>query len=348
MTTPSTAIGMPFKEAVDYFRQKIDMPTTHWTAVMDEAHARSFMVAGAASSAIVSDFRDALDKAISKGTSFGEFRKDFDSIVAKHGWAHTGKAEWRAKLIYTTNLRTAFAAGRYAQMTDPDVLAAFPYWEYLHVACPHPRPWHVAWSGMILRADDPWWDAHYPPNGWNCHCVVANLGPRQLAARGKSGPDKAPPENRAEYLNRTTGVITRYPAGVDPGFAYNPGKAWKDGAPQPVKAPNVRPAGPMPPVLARPGTSALPREAIARYIANPEPGGVQIGTLHGLPLVLSQAAAKVKGLDVAAVARLAEALRGAGAAETHMVVKFEGLDVLVALDSARDMWIVESATPAAS
>ncbi len=278
MPSTASAINLPFDEAVDFFRQKVDMPTKHWTAVMDEAHARSFMVAGAASKSLVADFRQALDKAVSKGTGLQEFRKDFDDIVKRHGWSHTGTANWRAKIIYSTNMSTAFSAGRYAQMTDPDVLAAFPYWLYVHVNCPNPRLQHLAWSGMVLRADDPFWATCYPPNGWGCHCMVVTVSERGLARMGKSGPDPSPKLNWMEYVDRKTGVVTKYPAGVDPGFAYNPGNAWKERAAQPVKAPSVKPVGPPPPVLAPPGRTAVPPDVLQKFIAKPE-GSVQVGTL---------------------------------------------------------------------
>jgi hypothetical protein len=269
---------MPFQDAIDYFRQKVNVPTKHWTAIMDEAHARSFMVAGATSDALLEDFRQAIDKAIAQGTGFKEFRGDFDAIVRKHGWSHTGTADWRAKIIYNTNMANAFSAGRYAQATNPDVLDAFPYWEYLHVNCPHPRLQHVAWSGMVLRADDPWWNTNYPPNGWNCHCIVGLVNDRGLAARGKSGPDKAPDLTWQTYIDRTTGVVTKYPAGVDPGFAYNPGKAWLEGKKQPMKAPRVKLYGPPAPVLAPPGETAVKPEVLDQFIAAPK-GSVQVGTL---------------------------------------------------------------------
>lgn len=281
MPTTAATIHRPFDEAVAYFRQKTDMPSSHWTAVMDEAHARAFAVAGATKSDLIADFRAAVDKAIAKGTTLQEFRKDFDTIVQKHGWSHTGSAGWRARVIYQTNLSNAFSAGRYAQQTLPSVLASYPYWEFDHVACPYPRLMHVAWSGTILRADDPWWDTHYPPCGWGCHCIVLNLGPRDLARRGIDPTTlKAPPIQWREYIDRTTGVITKHPAGIDPGFAYNPGKAWKARAPQPLHAAPLKPLGPPPPVLAAPGNQAVAEPVLRKFLADPQ-GAVQVGQLSG-------------------------------------------------------------------
>ena len=316
MVTTTGAIGLPFQEAIDYFRQKTDMPTKHWTAVMDEAHARSFMVAGAADKALVGDFRKAVDKAISQGTGLQDFRKDFDSLVEKYGWSHAGTANWRAKIIYQTNMSTAHAAGRYAQMTDPDVLKAFPYWQYQHMNCPHPRMQHLAWSGMVLRADDPFWATCYPPNGWKCHCVVLTVSERGLARMGKSGPDKSPDLKWQTYIDRTTGVVTKYPAGVDPGFAYNPGKAWKDGAKQPVRAPNVQAVGTVPPVLAQPGKTVVAPDVLQKFLEAPEDGGVQVAEMRDGPVVLTKDAVKAAhqrrlSLDAETVAKVTDGLVGA-------------------------------------
>ena len=317
MLTTASAIDLPFKEAIDFFRQKDNIPSEHWTAVMDEAHSRGFAVAGATKEAMIQDFREAIDKALAKGTTFQEFRGDFDTIVQKYGWSHTGTADWRAKVIYNTNLSTAFSAGRYAQATDPAVLAAFPYWQYQHINCPNPRLQHIAWSGMVLRADDPWWDAHYPPNGWGCHCQVFIVNDRGLARMGKT-PDqlKAPPVQWMTYEDPTTGRVTRHPAGVDPGFAYNPGKAWKDGVKPPLRAPSARPTGSVPPVLAQPGETSVPPAVLKAFLEAPGDVGVQITTIGSGRVVLSGDAVKAAGsqLDQAAIAEIAAALNAGAAA----------------------------------
>ena len=120
-----SALDLPFDEAIRYFRDKANVTTRHWYDVYGAASSRAFWVAGAATSALVEDFRQAIDKAIAEGTSLAEFRKDFDNIVARNGWrgwkgeeSAAGRA-WRTRLIYETNLRTAYSAGRFAALTKP-------------------------------------------------------------------------------------------------------------------------------------------------------------------------------------------------------------------------------------
>ena len=122
--------SVPFKEAIDFFRQKVNLPTEKWTDLMNEMHSRAFVVAGAMKSELLSDMRTAIDDAISKGTTITEFRKAFDETVKKHGWDYKGNRGWRTGVIFNTNLRVAWSAGHYKQMTDPDVLKARPYWRY--------------------------------------------------------------------------------------------------------------------------------------------------------------------------------------------------------------------------
>ncbi len=232
------AIDLPFQEAIDFFRQKARVPSEHWTDVWRTAHSHAFMVAGAATDALLADFQKEIARALEEGTTLADFRKAFDEIVEKHGWAYNGTPGWRSRIIYETNLSTAYSAGRYTQLTDATTLAAFPYWTYVHGDSRHPRPVHLGWNGLTLRADDPFWASHYPPNGWRCSCRVSPTSDAGLARMDKSGPDTAPPIDMKPWRNPRTGAIHEVPVGIDPGFDYNPGAAWMDGGKGlPVRSP---------------------------------------------------------------------------------------------------------------
>ncbi|NNV20661.1 hypothetical protein EHE22_09505 [Ochrobactrum pseudogrignonense] len=227
MTGTISALDLPFDEAIRFFREKINIKTQVWTDVYAAAHSRAFMVAGAASDALLDDFRREIDKALSEGTTLEDFRKSFDAIVEKHGWDYRGKRNWRTRIIFDTNLRTAYAAGRYAKLTEPETLEAFPYWQYNHSGSLHPRKEHLSWDGMVLRADDPFWRTNYPPNGWRCGCFVTPVSDGDLRRQGKLKPDHSPDlVFRAEEVG---GRKVRVPQGVDAGFEYNPGMSWLDG-----------------------------------------------------------------------------------------------------------------------
>lgn len=105
MTGTVSALDLPFDEAINFFRQKINIKTQVWTDVYAAAHSRAFMVAGAATDALLDDFRREIQKALEEGTTIEEFRQSFDAIVEKHGWDYRGKRNWRTRIIFDTNLR---------------------------------------------------------------------------------------------------------------------------------------------------------------------------------------------------------------------------------------------------
>ncbi len=229
MSVPSEQLF--FDEAITFFKNKIKLPTSGWTDIWQEQHSHAFVVAGAAHDALVEDFYNAIVKAKWGGGGYEEFRQSFEEIAAKHGWSYNGSPGWRSKIIYDTNIRQSQNAGRYQQMMAVKDLN--PYWQYAHTSIEHPRLEHRGWNGLILSADDPWWDTHMPQNGWGCRCKVYSMS--EYSARkawekaGKSGPDTAPP---IEWEKKTVGVTGSHPRkvltpkGIDPGFAYNPGKAY--------------------------------------------------------------------------------------------------------------------------
>ena len=56
--------GLPFSEAIDFFRDKVNVPTERWNDLWQEQHDIGFMVAGASKAELVQDLRDWVDKAI--------------------------------------------------------------------------------------------------------------------------------------------------------------------------------------------------------------------------------------------------------------------------------------------
>lgn len=222
-TTPRRFDVAP-REAIDFLRGKLDLPTRTWLDIWQEAHSAAFVVAGAESKALVADFHDAVAKAIEQGETLETFRKDFDRIVAEHGWSYQGSRNWRSQIIFQTNLRMAYAAGRWQQIER--VKEARPYLRYVHLdPQAHPRPLHRSWHNTVLPVDDPWWRTHFPPNGWYCHCSVQSLNARDVERYGLKVSAEAPP---VEWVERTVGSgdtrkTVRVPEGIDPGFAYRPG-----------------------------------------------------------------------------------------------------------------------------
>jgi len=225
-------MNLPFDEAIEFFKQKVNLPTRTWKDLWQGQHTRAFVSAGAMKDELLTELHTAVDKAISQGTTLGEFRKDFDNIVTRHGWQYKGGKGWRSAVIFNTNLSTAYSAGHYAQMTDPDVLKARPYWRYVASTSRNRRPEHMQWYNMVLSADDPWWKTHYPPNGWGCKCGVVSHSAREVERLKKeeSGgefpiKETAPKNKYYRWTDKATGKAYRIPEGINPGWDYNVGEA---------------------------------------------------------------------------------------------------------------------------
>ncbi|HEY9200729.1 MAG TPA: phage minor head protein [Gammaproteobacteria bacterium] len=216
--------SVKFEEAISFFKGKLNLPTQYWDDLNAEVHAKAFTVAGATKNDLLMDLRNTVDQAISDGMSIGQFRKQFDGLVAKHGWNYKGKRGWRTRVIYDTNMRSAHMAGRWQQIQR--VKETRPYMQYQTVGDARVRPEHEAWDGLVLAIDDDFWITFYPPNGWGCRCTARTLSPRQMR-REKLELSQAPAINYQRRINRKTGEdYGLVPQGIDTGFDYNVGKAW--------------------------------------------------------------------------------------------------------------------------
>ncbi len=234
MPASAEYMDLPFEEAISFFRQKINLPTKTWKDLWQGMHSRAFVVAGAMKDDLLADLRTSIDKAISQGTTITDFRKDFDQIIQKHGWKYKGGKAWRTGVIFNTNLRTAYAAGHYKEMTDPDVLKARPYWRYVASSSKEPRAEHRKWYNLTLPYNDPFWKTHTPPNGWGCKCGIVNHSAREVERLKREEADglrpirtTAPEIKTREWVDKATGKKHQVPVGIDPGWDYSVGEsAW--------------------------------------------------------------------------------------------------------------------------
>jgi hypothetical protein len=225
--------SLPFKEQIAFWRGKELVPSERWNDLVREQHDVAFTVAGAMQADLLNDLYLAVSKAIEQGTTFAEFKKDFETTVTDRGWTGwTGEVSkkgraWRARLIYETNLHSSYQAGRWAQVQA--VKQFRPYLIYRHSdSSVSPRPLHVSWDGLVVAQDDPWVSAHFPPNGWGCKCRMFALSETDLQKMGKSGPDTPPNDGTYEWADPKTGEVHTFPKGIDPFWDYAPGASRVD------------------------------------------------------------------------------------------------------------------------
>lgn len=244
------AARLPPKEAVAYFRAKGYNITWNWYEQLADAHARAFTVAKATRMDVLTTIREEVERAVSEGITREEFTRTLAPRLQKLGW--WGKqiivdAEGNAKeielgsprrlaTIYDVNTRTAYAAGRYAQMMNTADL--YPFWQYVVVEDGRTRPEHLLLRNMVFRCDDIFWQTHYPPNGWRCRCRVRALSAARIKELGLQVSYGASFMNTREVdagTDESTGEIFRTSSTTfdngrvkmtpDVGWSYNPGSA---------------------------------------------------------------------------------------------------------------------------
>lgn len=225
--------GLPFKEAIEFLRQRLALGEAEWEQLIREVDAAARARSRAMSLAMHEDLLRAVLQSIEEGGTAQQFRDAFDQIAKTHGWTGDNVEGWRSALIFRTQTAQAQAAGRWRQIEKNK--ARFPYLRYVTVGDHRVRPAHAAWHNLVLRADDPWWKTHFPPNGFNCRCRVVQIDERDLV-RYKLEVGEAPPLNRVTKIIKTkTGYReVLVPAGIDPGFAYNAGEVGLQ-LPEPVR-----------------------------------------------------------------------------------------------------------------
>ena len=223
----------PPPEASRFLKNKGLRPSFAWEDVEPEEHAVAFTVAKAMQLDVLADIRAEVQRALDEGRTLEQFRKDLKPKLVAAGWwgrrtmtdPDTGEVREvqlgsprRLRTIYDANLRSARAAGQWERIQRTKKLRPFLVYE-LGPSERH-RADHAAKRGLVLPADDPFWETWFPPNGWGCKCRVRQIG-RSEAER--LGIREAPRVEERPWRNPRTGEVRMVPRGIDPAWTGNPG-----------------------------------------------------------------------------------------------------------------------------
>ncbi len=186
---------LPPEYAISYLEKKGFKIGWDWHETLDNAHSKAFTVAKVARMDLLQDIRQSLITAMQQGQSLEQWKASITPTLQDKGWwgkkivvnpegreqeVQLGSPR-RLRIIYHTNMQSAFAAGRYKAMLAG--AETRPYWEYRHITINNPRLEHKAWDGRILRYDDPFWSVAYPPSKFGCNCRVTARSAREVEGK---------------------------------------------------------------------------------------------------------------------------------------------------------------------
>lgn len=276
-------------EARAHFQGKGLAPSFHYSDVWGREHQRQFTVAKMLDTSLLEVVKGSLQKAMDEGQTYEDFRKHVEPILRDAGWwgaqwmedPETGKkvrvqlgSDRRLRLIFRQAMLAAYNAGR--EQRQREMQDRRPFWRYESVRDDRTRKEHLAWDGIILPASHPWWDTHYPPNGYLCRCTVTSLS-EATATRLGGVSDHIPGEDeRRPWKNPRTDKEVSVPWGQDPGFDHSPmdparvGEAWAEQMARQMDAGQADATPGRLPVQAV--ESLLRGGAFAEFFANPSPG----------------------------------------------------------------------------
>lgn len=181
---PVTDNPVRFDEAIRAFRERVPMTRDEWDTLEADEQDFAFTVSAVAQADIVEQVWNALDSAIEHGDTLEDF-KDSIRQALYDAWGEPDGA--RVETIFRTNVNQAYNDGREEIFSDPAVADERPIWRYELIADGDLCEICEECDGVILPADDPWWDEHRPIQHPRCRCSFAALTLEEARAEGYDG-----------------------------------------------------------------------------------------------------------------------------------------------------------------
>ncbi len=177
----SDILGAKFEEAIAWHIARTPITDDELAAIREDAKKHAFWISNVAQLGLVQDVFDEITRSIELGIPYDEFAARVEDKLYE-AWG--GEMPYRVRLIWFMAVQTAYNAGRWHQMEQPDMMQSRPYRMYDAVLDDRTSVYCKIRDGIVRKSDDPWWDSNWPPLHYNCRSSVRPLTEKQAKRRG--------------------------------------------------------------------------------------------------------------------------------------------------------------------
>lgn len=227
---------LPPQKAIEHLQTKKILQSNQLNFIVDEKllqinKAKAFHLANINCLNILQAVKHEVEKGLTDGISFSQFKNNLFEKIDKKSFS-----EKRLNTIFRTNINSSYQAGRFSALKGN--IDNRPYWQYQAILDDRVRDNHAGVHNKIFRHDDAFWTHFYPPNGYNCRCMVVALSEKDIKRKGLAigktleenlehhpANLKNPHQRVWSYKDRTTGAKIKPDGGFDyPSqlFLYSP------------------------------------------------------------------------------------------------------------------------------
>lgn len=177
-------LDLPWVEAIEYFKRRGLVRATDFETLLAGYAQRAAVARQLMLEQVQAETMNYLLEAIEKGGTYPEFAAQIGTMTENLGLTPANPTY--LQMVFRTNVQSAYGAGRYRAITNPEVMSDRPFVQYRTVRDARVREEHKVLDGKVYASADPLWHNIAPPNGYNCRCSMVTMTRVEAEAAGIS------------------------------------------------------------------------------------------------------------------------------------------------------------------
>lgn len=174
-------LQMPWPEAIAAFRERGIVDEQELSTLLAQYRKRGDEATRLLLEYLQRQVRSQLEDALQEGQTFRDFAEQVADLTSSVNLP--GPSTAYSEMVFRTNIQTAYGAGRFRAINDPDVAAARPYWEYRTAGDGRVRASHAILHRNVFEVGNSATDPLYPPGGFSCRCAAVSRSRDEIGSR---------------------------------------------------------------------------------------------------------------------------------------------------------------------